>query len=79
MLASIDTRTNRVIEPAAEGGGTKKAAAEDAGTSWLPLAAPSAALLILLAAAGRFVLIKRRAEPITEVWEANSDRHAPTA
>ena len=77
ILASIDTRTNRVVEPRAEAAGAGKAAAKDEGTSWLPLAAPSAALLILLAAAGRLVLKRRRSEPITEVWEASSDRHAP--
>ncbi len=75
VLARIDTRTHRVVKPRAR----RAAGAEDTGTSWLPLAAPTAALLILLAAGGRLALRRRRSEPITEVWEANSDRHAPTA
>jgi hypothetical protein len=78
VLATIDTRTHRLVEPRA----TRRAAAtrdEDAKTSWLPLAAPTAALLLLLAAAARLVLNRRRREPITEVWETSSDRHAPTA
>ena len=79
MLARIDTRTNRLVEPRAEDAGLKRAGAEDDDISWLPLAAPSAALLLLLAAAGRLALKRRRSEPMTEVWEANSDRHAPTA
>jgi hypothetical protein len=45
VRARIDTRTHRVVKPPAP-------PAEDAGTSWLPLAAPTAALL-LLAALGR--------------------------
>ena len=67
VLARIDTRTHRVVvKPRAR----RAAGAEDTGTSWLPLAAPTAALLILLAAAGRLALRRRRSEPITEVWEA---------
>jgi hypothetical protein len=46
-LARIDTRTHRVIEPGPVSHG------EDAGTSWLPIAAPTAALLLLLAATRR--------------------------
>jgi hypothetical protein len=45
VLATIDPRTHRVVEPPAT-------ADEDAGSSWLPVAAPTAALL-LLAAIGR--------------------------
>jgi hypothetical protein len=77
VLATIDTRTHRLVEPrtpeAANGSD------EDAATSWLPLAAPTAALLLLLAAVGRLVLNRRRREPITEVWEDGSARRAPTA
>ena len=82
MLASVDTRTHALTpsppeSPAGEDAST--AASEDAGTSWLPLAAPTA-LLLLLAAATRRRLVKKPApEPITEVWEPPSDRHAPTA
>ncbi len=79
LLASIDTRTNRVVERRADGAQAGRSGAEHGGMSWLLLAAPSAALLLLLAAAGRLALRRRRSEPITEVWEANSDRHAPTA
>jgi hypothetical protein len=48
VLATIDTRTHTPIEP-------KPAArdSEDASTSWLPLAAPTAALLLLAAATRR--------------------------
>jgi hypothetical protein len=45
VRATIDTRTHRIVKPPAP-------PTEDAGTSWLPLAAPTAALL-LLAALGR--------------------------
>jgi hypothetical protein len=44
VLARIDTRTHRLIEPRAA------SRSDDAGTSWLPIAAPTAALLLLLAA-----------------------------
>ena len=77
VLARIDTRTHRVVEPRA--GRAAGAGAEDTGISWLLLAAPTAALLLLLAAAGTLALRRRRSEPITEVWEASSDQHAPTA
>jgi hypothetical protein len=46
VLATIDTRTHRLIED-------RGSAAEDAGTSWLPIAVPTAALLLLAAAATR--------------------------
>ena len=46
VLATIDTRTHRLIED-------RGSAAEDAGTSGLPLAVPTAALLLLAAAATR--------------------------
>lgn len=45
VLARIDTRTHRLVEPKA----TRAPRDEDAGTSWLPLAAPTAALLLLAA------------------------------
>jgi hypothetical protein len=74
VLASIDTRTHRVVE--------KKPAppTDDADTSWLPIAAPTAALLLLAAFTRRRLTLRRRQPgPITEEWEASSDRHAPTA
>jgi hypothetical protein len=40
VLASIDTRTYRVVEPDAE-------RESDSGTSWLPIAAPTVALLLV--------------------------------
>jgi hypothetical protein len=46
VLAGIDTHTHRVVDQPAS-------RSEDAGTSWLPTAAPTALLLLLLAAAGR--------------------------
>lgn len=46
VLATIDTRTHRVIEPPAAPG-------EGAGTSWLPIVAPTAALLLLVAVGRR--------------------------
>ena len=65
VLASIDTRTNRVVESAARA--ADEASSEDAGTSWLPLAAPLAALLLLAAAIGRrLALRRRRPEPAYE-------------
>jgi len=47
VLARIDTRTHRVIESRAA------SRPDEAGTSWLPIAAPTAALLLLLAATRR--------------------------
>ena len=49
VLARIDTRTHRLIEP------RTASRTDDAGTSWLPIAAPTAALLVLLAATRRRV------------------------
>jgi hypothetical protein len=46
IRASINTRTHRLVEPA-------EPPADDASTSWLPIAAPTAALLLLAAAAAR--------------------------
>lgn len=46
VLARIDTRTHRLVKPRAQ-------RAEDGGTSWLPLAAPTAALLLLAAVTRR--------------------------
>jgi hypothetical protein len=44
VLARIDTRNHRVVErPAA-----RAAQSEDAGTSWLPMLAPTAVLAIVL-------------------------------
>jgi hypothetical protein len=74
VLASIDIRRQALIPRPAATRGT-----EDADTSWLPLAAPTAVLLLLAAATRRGMLKKRAAEPITEAWEPPSDRHAPTA
>jgi hypothetical protein len=51
VLTTIDTRTHRVIEPTA-------ASDEDAGTSWLPIAAPTAALLLLAAIVRRGLLAR---------------------
>jgi hypothetical protein len=82
VLATIDVATHRVVTQSS--GRPRHAAAGDdgggdgAGTSWLPLAAPAVALLLLAALRRRRVLKKRPDEPITEAWEPNSDRHAPT-
>jgi hypothetical protein len=82
VLATIDVATHRVV---AQSSGRHRDAADaedgggdDAGTSWLPLAAPAVALLLLAAVRRRRVLKKHPDEPITEAWEPNSDRHAPT-
>ena len=72
-LASIDTRTHTVIEPRRA---TRRA--EDASTSWLPLAAPTALLLLVAAVTRRRMVKKTAAKPITGTWEPPSDRHAPT-
>jgi hypothetical protein len=75
LLASIDTRTHGLAGAAAP-----RHASDDATTSWLPLVLPAAALLLLAAALRRRRVLKReRLEPITEAWEASSDRHAPIA
>jgi len=52
VRATISTRTHTLVEPRAE---PAKAAedSEEAGTSWLPIAVPTAALLLLLTALGR--------------------------
>jgi hypothetical protein len=62
VLATIDTRTNRLVAPRA----TRAADASDenADTSWLPLAAPIAALLLLAAAVGRRRLALKRAQTV---------------
>jgi hypothetical protein len=74
LLASIDTRTHGLAGAAAP-----RPTSDDASTSWLPVALPAAALLLLAAALRRRRVLKReRLEPITEAWEPNSDRHAPT-
>jgi hypothetical protein len=91
-LAAIDTRTHEVVwerppsEPAKSNSRAKAEQATepepDAGTSWLPIAAPVAMLLLLLLAAAsrRPARSKREApEPMTEAWEVTSDRPAPTA
>jgi hypothetical protein len=69
VLASIDTRTNRVIDPPAppaKSDAANDAGADDAGTSWLQLAAPTAALLLLAAITRRRIGLKRaRSESIT--------------
>jgi hypothetical protein len=83
ILASIDTRTNSVAA-ATEAEAARRAAApgarDEAGTSWLPIAAPIAALLLLGAAMRRRHSLNRgRSEPIPVEWEPSSDRHAPTA
>jgi hypothetical protein len=58
VLASIDTRTHRLVEPPAPA-----RRSEDAGTSWLPLAAPTAALLLLAAVGRRRLVATRTAAP----------------
>jgi hypothetical protein len=82
-IASIDLRTHRVIAAssrAAEPRGVQPRPGEDAGTSWLPLAAPTAALLLLAAGLRRRRSLKKpESAPITGEWEQSSDRHAPTA
>jgi hypothetical protein len=74
VVGRIDTRTHRPLEP-------RHAApvSEDAGTSWLPLAAPPAVLLLLAVTTRRRMLKRSAAPPMTEAWEPPSDRHAPTA
>src|SRR3954447_12769382 len=79
VLASIDLRSHSVTDPRAATATTARPPNEDAGTSWLPLAAPTAALLLLAALTRRRVLKRRAAEPITGTWEPPSDQHAPTA
>jgi hypothetical protein len=54
VLASIDTRTHRVVERGAKGEG-------DAGVSWLPIASPTAGLLVLLGLGRRRRLAARSA------------------
>ena len=82
VLAEIDTRTHEVVEntsPLASRA-PKPRSEPDGSTSWLPIAAPIAALLLLTAATRPLAHSKRRAsEPMTEEWEVSSDRHAPTA
>ena len=46
VLARIDTRTHRLVKP-------RPPRSEDAGTSWLPLVLPTAALLVLAAVTRR--------------------------
>jgi MYXO-CTERM domain-containing protein len=49
VLARIDTRTHRALRRPAAGA----AQSEDAGTSWLPMLAPTAVLAVMLALARR--------------------------
>jgi hypothetical protein len=51
----------------------------DAGTSWLPLALPTAAFILLALAGRRLVLKRRESEPISGEWEQHSDQPARTA
>jgi hypothetical protein len=74
VLASIDTGTHTITAPSPAARRT-----EDASTSWLPLAAPTALLLLVAAVTRRRMLKPAPPEPITEAWEPPSDRHAPTA
>ncbi len=77
VLATIDTRTHRLVEPRATQ--AANSSDDDAGASWLPLALPIGALLLLAGAIGRRRALKRaRSEPIAVEWEPSSDRHAPT-
>jgi hypothetical protein len=82
-LAEIDTRTHEVVweRPVTKPAKPKPEAAPkpepDASTSWLPIAAPTALLLLLAVAMRRLTRSKRRAsEPMIDEWEASSDRHA---
>jgi len=78
VLASIDTRTHRLTATASPS--TVRRRSEDASTSWLPLAAPPALLLLIAAGLHRRRGLKNgRSEPVTEAWEPPSDRPAPTA
>jgi hypothetical protein len=88
-LAEIDTRTHEVVwerppaepvRPKAKAERGSEEPAPDASTSWLPIAAPIAVLLLLAAATRRLARSKRRAsEPMTEEWDVSSDRRAPIA
>jgi hypothetical protein len=78
LRATINTRTHEVVmqaaaptksEPPSDGSaataGTSSEGDDDAGTSWLPLALPTAALLLLAALGRRVVLRRRGAESIS--------------
>ena len=60
LLARIDTATHRVIAAPGKRAARAKAEAASAGTPWLPIAAPTAALL-LLALFGRRRIGRKRA------------------
>jgi hypothetical protein len=75
--AAADERAKR-LAAAAAARRTDDAEA-DAGISWLPLALPTAAFILLALAGRRLVLKRRAAAPISGAWEQSSDRHAPTA
>ena len=92
LLARIDRRTHEVVMQApapakseapsdrsAAAAGTSSEGDDDAGTSWLPLALPTAALLLLAALGRRLVLKRRRSRSMSGKWEPSSDQHAPTA
>ncbi len=61
-LASIDTRTHTVTAGAAPASARRRS--EDASTSWLALAVPTALLLLVAAAGGRSAPIGRRLRSI---------------
>jgi hypothetical protein len=62
VLASIDTRTHRLTATASPS--TPRRRREDASTSWLPLAVPTALLLLVAAAGARRAPLGRRLRSI---------------
>jgi hypothetical protein len=62
-LAVIDTTTQSLIAGPERKRPTAAAAKDDAGTSWLPIAAPTVALLLLAALGRRRLLATRAATP----------------
>jgi len=62
IRATINTRTHRLIEPPAD----PAEDSEDAGTSWLPIAVPTAALLLLAGAGWQRARIRSGSRRVVE-------------